>query len=224
VRAAFRNLYVLRAAMASCWIALVSAEDAGMAAGGGGGFRRGAALLLVAYPLLDAIGTVVDLRAGGNRVIGASRRIDVAAAQRANLALDLVAATAVGVAVASLAAAMDVLAGWAIVAGLLQLLVGAGRRRRIPGQWPMIVSGLGSIVGGTSFIGWSLSAVAALDRLVQYSIGGTVLYLVATLALLVSRRAEPPALSRSGAGSAGSERRPGAGPPVTSRRATPRRA
>jgi hypothetical protein len=192
VSAAFRNLYVLRAAMASCWIALVTALDAGMPVGSAGGFRLGAEALLAAYPLLDGLGTVIDLR------LGAGGRL--ALAQRVNLALDLVAAAAVGVAAASVVATMDVLAVWAVLAGLLQVLIGAGRVGRLSGQWPMILSGLGSIVGGGAFLDWQLSALAAMDRLVEYSIGGTVLYLVAALTLLFAGVGSRPRLNRGDAG------------------------
>ncbi|WP_436394589.1 DUF308 domain-containing protein [Amycolatopsis sp. MEPSY49] len=40
---------------------------------------------------------------------------------------------------------------WAIVSGLAQLAVGISRRR-LGGQWPMILSGALSAIAGTSFI------------------------------------------------------------------------
>jgi hypothetical protein len=178
VTPAFRNLYFLRVAMAACWIALVSGQDAGMAAGSGGHFRFGATLLLAAYPLVDAIGTFVDLRSGGSHSMGHF--------QVANLVVDLLAAVAILVLAPGVSVTMNAVAAWAIVVGVLMVVVGVGRRNRLRGQWALIVSGAGSIVGGFSFVGWSLSALAAMDRLVQYSIGGTVLYLVSAFSLLLA--------------------------------------
>ena len=79
---------------------------------------------------------------------------------------------------------MTVFAAWAIVVGLLQLLVGVRRLHVLGGQWPMIISGGGSVFAGTTFLGWDLSSSAAMHTLIQYSVGGAIWYVLSALWLM----------------------------------------
>jgi hypothetical protein len=69
---------------------------------------------------------------------------------------------------------MDTFAAWAIISGAIQLAVGAGRLGQLDGQWPMIISGAGSIIAATTFIDYNRSPASALHALAQYSIGGAI--------------------------------------------------
>lgn len=167
--ASLRKLYFFRVAFSVTWVALVS--FVGPSAASGSSLSILAGLLLVIYPMSDAIATIVDLRSDATGQSKVPQRINATTST----------ATAVAVTtgmLANLATAMDVFAIWASVSGAIQTLVGAQRLGRLDGQWPMIISGAGSIFAGTTFLGWAGSSSTALHALVQYSIGGAVWYLL----------------------------------------------
>ena len=180
--AALRNLYLFRVAFSAVWVALASRITPSTHSGATVNILAG--LLLVVYPISDAAATVVDLRTD---TTGRSRL-----AQRVNAATSTAAAVTVAVGVSvSLVTAMDIFAVWAIISGAIQLTVGARRHGQLAGQWPMIVSGAGSIFAGTTFIDRGRSPASALHVLAQYSIGGAIWYLLAALWLLGARTAAP---------------------------------
>jgi uncharacterized membrane protein HdeD (DUF308 family) len=68
---------------------------------------------------------------------------------------------------------------WAVVAGLVALVV-ALRRRRVGGQWPQVVSGGLSVVVGAGL--WASAAHAGSAReLAGYAVAGAVFFLVSAL-------------------------------------------
>jgi hypothetical protein len=175
---ALRNLYLLRVAFSAVWVALVTLAGSSTHAGATVSILAG--LLLVVYPISDAAATVVDLCTD---TTGRSRF-----PQHVNAATSTAAAVTVAIGVSvSLATAMNIFAVWAIISGAIQLTVGARRLRQLRGQWPMIISGAGSIFAGTTFIDWNRSPSAALHALTQYSIGGAIWYLLTALWLLRTR-------------------------------------
>jgi uncharacterized membrane protein HdeD (DUF308 family) len=181
-----RNLYLFRVAFSAVWVALVSTATPSTHSGATVSLLAG--LLLVVYPITDGAATIVDLRTD---TTGRSRL-----PQRINAATSAAAAVTVAVTVSvSLATAMDVFAVWAIISGAIQLTVGARRLGHLRGQWPMIISGAGSIFAGTTFIDWSRSLASALHALAQYSIGGAIWYLLTALWLLRARPAVPTILA-----------------------------
>ncbi|CAM5723214.1 hypothetical protein SFUMM280S_07855 [Streptomyces fumanus] len=60
---------------------------------------------------------------------------------------------------------------WAVVAGLVQLIV-AVPRRKLGGQWPMILSGGISVLAGGSFIASAGADDPALTSAVGYAVPG----------------------------------------------------
>ena len=109
------------------------------------------------YPLFDVAAAVVDLRS--SRTARPTARLYV------NIAISLLAAIGLAVAGASgIPAVLRVWGAWAIVAGLVQLIVGV-RRRRLGGQWPMILSGgISVLAGGSSSLGASADRPVADQR------------------------------------------------------------
>ncbi len=102
-----------------------------------------AAVLVVVYPLWDVACTVFDLRTSA--LDGGTRK-----SQTTNAILGI--AAAIGIASTAFthpAYAIGIFGSWAFVAGLLQLIAGIIRRRRLGGQWPMILSGLQSMAAVT---------------------------------------------------------------------------
>jgi uncharacterized membrane protein HdeD (DUF308 family) len=71
---------------------------------------------------------------------------------------------------------------WAIVAGLVQLIV-AVPRRSMGGQWPMILSGGISVLAGGSFIASAGAEQPALTSAIGYAVPGAIFFLLSALRL-----------------------------------------
>ncbi|TDC69414.1 hypothetical protein [Streptomyces hainanensis] len=167
VPAALRRLYLLRFGFAAIWGALLfaTASDLGPVS----------VTLLVLYPLFDVAAAVVDARSSGptGPTVGLY----------ANIAISSLAAVALALASASdIPAVLRVWGAWAIASGLVQLAVGASRRT-LGGQWPMIASGAGSAIAGTSFILMAGADDPTLSILGGYAIVGGLLFLASALRL-----------------------------------------
>ncbi len=174
-----RDLYLFRCGFSALWVALVVTLASAGTAGGTVSFLSG--LLLVGYPVSDAAATVFDLR-----------RAAAGWPQLVNLGSDLVAAVAIGVAARSgLAAAITAFGGWAVLSGVLMIVLAVRRQRVLRGQWLLIISGVGSVFAGISFTGWTGSPSAGLTALAQYSAGGAVWYLLTALWLWLRGRLTP---------------------------------
>ncbi|MGF1343830.1 hypothetical protein ACQSMD_27585 [Streptomyces flavovirens] len=170
--ATLRKLYLLRFGVAAVWAALLfaTADTLGPLS----------ATLLVVYPLFDVACAVVDVRSARANG-GPARGLYV------NIALSTL--TGIGLAVAAtsgIPAVLRVWGVWAVTAGLVQLIVGAARRR-LGGQWAMIASGAISTVAGASFFAQAGKDDAALGSLAGYAFLGGVFFLVSALRL---RRAD----------------------------------
>lgn len=134
-----------------------------------------AATLLVVYPLFDAAAAFVDARA--------SRATRSPNLLYANIAVSLLAAVGLAVADASgIPAVLRVWGAWAIVAGLIQLIVGV-TRRAMGGQWPMIISGAISVVAGASFIVGASAEDPTLANAAGYAVPGGLFFLLSAVRL-----------------------------------------
>ncbi|MEU6431779.1 hypothetical protein ABZ860_38265 [Microbispora sp. NPDC046973] len=164
---ALRNLYLVRFGFALAWAALLLLT--GPASGPGG------VALLVIYPLFDVAAAVIDLRF--------SKTARPAAALYVNLALSLLAAIGLAAtAASSVPATLRIWGAWAITAGIVQLIVAVGRRR-LGGQWAMILSGAISTIAGTGFILQAGTPTASLTSLAGYATVGGVFFLISALRL-----------------------------------------
>ncbi|KAA9378214.1 hypothetical protein F5972_15105 [Microbispora cellulosiformans] len=167
IASALRRLYLVRFAFAIVWaLALfTTASNLGPLA----------VTLLVLYPLFDVAAAAIDARA--SRATGSPALLYV------NIAVSLITAIGVAIACASgIPAVLRVWGAWAIVAGLVQLLVGV-TRRRMGGQWPMIISGGISVLAGVSFIVGAASAGPTLANAAGYAVPGGVFFLVSAFRL-----------------------------------------
>ncbi|MEO3811081.1 hypothetical protein ABGB17_18955 [Sphaerisporangium sp. B11E5] len=164
---ALRNLYVVRFGFALLWAVLLFliGPDSGPVS----------VALLVIYPLFDVAAAVADLRS--------STTARPAAALYVNLVLSLLAAAGLAATAGSGApAALRVWGAWAITAGIVQLVVAVGRRR-LGGQWAMILSGAISTIAGTAFVLQAGTPAASLTNLAGYATVGGVFFLVSALRL-----------------------------------------
>lgn len=162
-----RRLYFVRFAFAIVWalVMITTAKHLGPLA----------VTLLVLYPLFDVAAAVIDARA--SRATGSPTLLYM------NVVVSLIAAVGLAFAGASgIPAVLRVWGVWAVVAGLIQLIVGA-TRRTMGGQWPMIISGGISVLAGGSFIASASADNPALTNAIGYAIPGAVFFLISAIRL-----------------------------------------
>ncbi|GAA5161783.1 membrane protein [Pseudonocardia eucalypti] len=164
---ALRRLYLVRFGFALTWAAGLFSTASGIG--------PVSAALLVIYPLFDMGAAVVDARSSrGSRSVQGLY---------VNIAISAVAAAGLVFAVTSgIPAVLRVWGAWAVVAGLVQLVV-ALRRRKLGGQWAMIASGGISTLAGISFFPQAAAPGASLGNLAGYALLGGVFFLVSALRL-----------------------------------------
>jgi uncharacterized membrane protein HdeD (DUF308 family) len=176
-----RRLYLIRAVFSIVWVALIFATTSSLVSADKPSAI--AAVLLVVYPLWDAVATLLERRLTGASAVDRIRTI--------NVILGIVATVAMIVAVfTTIGSALLVFGIWALLSGALQLTVAIRRRRALGAQWPMIISGGLSVVAGASFAIMSASSSSGLSGIAGYSAFGAFWFVVAFVALTVrSRRA-----------------------------------
>ncbi len=162
-----RRLYFVRFAFAGIWAALVAAT--------GSTISPLSEALLVLYPLFDVAAAIVDARSatGSKPFFGLY----------VNMAISLLAGIGLAFAASSgIPAVLRVWGVWAIVAGLVQLTVGLVRRR-LGGQWAMIISGAISTLAGISFIVQAGGPHGSLTTLAGYATLGGIFFLISAIRL-----------------------------------------
>lgn len=174
IAATLRNLYSVRFAFQLVWaIVLILTAPAGLG--------PVSITLLLLYPLFDVVAAIIDHRA--SRTTGPAPLLYV------NMALSLLTAVGLGFAVASGVPAVMVVWGiWAVTAGAVQLIV-AILRRRLGGQWPMILSGGISVLAGASFIFGAANA-ESVAGVGGYAILGAVFFLISAIRLQRAAKAD----------------------------------
>ena len=104
-----------------------------------------AAIMLVAYPLWDALANYLDAQRSGGLIANKSQMI--------NFTISIITALAVTIALTqSMNNVLFVFGTWAVVAGLLQVATGVRRWKSADAQWAMILSGAQSALAGSFFI------------------------------------------------------------------------
>jgi uncharacterized membrane protein HdeD (DUF308 family) len=171
--AILRRIYVIRFAFAVVWAALIFVTSATI-----GPLTT---VLLVLYPLVDAVAVIVQIRAeGGSR---GSRP-----AEWINVALSVVAAIALGWGATVSSAAVLIAWGiWAILSGLTQLLA-AILRRKSGGQVALIVSGAISVLAGGAFAAQGVQGGGNITGIGGYAILGGIFFLIAAIRLSIVLR------------------------------------
>jgi uncharacterized membrane protein HdeD (DUF308 family) len=163
-----RTLYFTRAPFSVLWVILVflfAKTSTGIAT-----------ILLIVYPAWDVVGTFLDIRANQ----GSSSKTP----QYVNAVISSITTIAVGIALQKgIPEALIVFGVWAIGTGLIQLILGLKRRKFLGGQWPMIISGGQSVLGGTSFILLAHDPTKGITSLAGYAAFGAFYYLLAAFRL-----------------------------------------
>ncbi len=162
-----RTLYYVRAAFNIIWVTLISIYA--------NSSPEITAALLIIYPIWDVVGTIADILI--NRGTGSLMP------QYVNLAMSSIAAIAVGFAIRDgVPQALIVFGIWAMIAGIIQLITGLQRQKALGGQWPIIISGGQSTIGGLSFIVLSNSPLG-LASLAGYSAFGAFYFILAAITI-----------------------------------------
>lgn len=160
-----RKLYYTRAAFSISWVIIVSL------------FAKGsleiASILLIIYPAWDVFGTIMDIRANRNNATSKTP-------QYVNIAISTITTIAIALALQQgIPMTLIVFGAWAILTGLIQFILGLSRRKSMSGQWPMIISGGQSILGGTANIVLAHDASRGIASLATYVAFGAFYYLLA---------------------------------------------
>ena len=172
------RIFLVRGLVAIVWAVVFAAVSDSLTTG----VTVGAGVLLVLYPLIDAVASVIDARAQG----GSARQLLVA-----NAAASTVAAVALGVAATGTVADVFAVFGiWAGVAGAAQLVVALRRRAQLGNQWPLLLANGVSVIGGIAFVTAAIAAQnPTLSMLSIYAAtGGTEFVIQAGLLARRNRR------------------------------------
>ena len=156
------QVFLIRGLVAIAWAAaFVVASDSLTT-----GVSVGAAILLVLYPLIDVIASLIDARSQG----GSARRLLVL-----NAAASAVAAVALGVAATgTVADAVAVFGVWAGVSGAAQVVVALRRRAQFGNQWPLLAAGSVSVIAGVAYLISAAGGDPMLSMIALYAAtGGT---------------------------------------------------
>ena len=164
-----RWIYLVRGLAAIAWAAaFASTKDS---------LTTSSAVLLFAYPGIDVLASLIDLRT--------QREAD----QRKVLIFGgaTSAVAAVGLALAASGDISDVLrvfGVWATVSGLTQIVVAVRRRSAATGgQWSMLVAGALSTLVGIFYNVEASGSSPKLDELVTYATAGGVFFVIQALVL-----------------------------------------
>lgn len=169
-----RTLYFMRTAFSVIWVILVSVfakTNSGIAS-----------ILFIIYPVWDVFATYLDIKANPPYVSKTPQYV--------NVVFGIL--TTVGVALAlkkGVPEALIVFGVWAIVTGLIQLVLGLRRRKELGGQWPMMISGGQSMLGGSSFIFLAHSPSMGISSLAGYAAFGAFYFLLAAIRLSKMKKA-----------------------------------
>lgn len=163
-----RTLYFLRTAFSILWAILLSV------------FVKTnphiTSFLFIIYPAWDVFATWLDIKANPSYVSKTP--------QYTNAIIGIL--TTLGVALAlqmGVPEALIVFGAWAIITGLIQLVLGLRRRKELAGQWPMILSGGQSMLAGTAFILMAHSPSMGINSLAGYAAFGAFYFLIAAIRL-----------------------------------------
>lgn len=173
------KLYFTRASFSIVWVILVFA------------FAKNnqwlASFLFIIYPLWDAVATYFDIRSNSPE--------QSKTPQYVNAVISIITTVAVVLALQkSIPNALIVFGIWAILTGLIQLILAISRRKQFGGQWPMIISGGQSMLGGSSFIILAHAPTSGINSLAGYAAFGAFYFLLAAIRLTKEAGKATPAI------------------------------
>lgn len=171
-----RKLYFLRASFSIIWVILVS-----VLAKGNAGI---AMVLFIIYPAWDAVATFLDIKANPPAAPKAPQYINAGI----SIAMTIVVIVALQKGIPE---SIIVFGVWAILAGLIQLMLGLRRRKQLGAQWPMIISGGQSVLAGGAFIAMAHDPNMGISSLAGYAAFGAFYFILTAIRLSKTIKAAP---------------------------------
>jgi uncharacterized membrane protein HdeD (DUF308 family) len=168
------HLFLIRGLVAIVWAVAFAAVADSLTTG----VTVGAAVLVVLYPLIDVVASLIDAR----RERGSAQQVLLAGATTSAIAAAALAVAAT----TSVAAVLAVFGVWAFVSGAAQLIAALRRRAEYGLQLPMLLAGAGSVGFGVAFVIASTGTEPMLSMLAIYAAGGGIDFIVQ--AWLLARR------------------------------------
>ena len=170
------QVFLTRGVVAIAWAVVFAAASHSLTTA----VTAGAGVLLVLYPLIDVVASVIDARSQQ----GSARQLLLA-----GTAVSAAAAVALGVAATgSVADVLAVFGVWAAISGAAQLVVALRRRALLGNQWPMLLAGGGSVIGGVAYIILAAGGNPKLRLLAIYAATGGVEFIIQAWLLARRRR------------------------------------
>jgi len=168
----FKRYYFLRFVVSAIWVVLAFTVARDM--------PTLAAILLVAYPIWDAVANYVDAQRNGGLMRNKSQML--------NFFVSILTAIAVAIALSrSMHAVLAVFGVWAVFSGLFQLLTAIRRWKFVGAQWAMILSGAQSALAGAAFVIMASSQQpVGIAAVAPYAAFGAFYFLLSTVWLAVS--------------------------------------
>jgi len=163
-----RTLYFTRAAFSIIWVIIISLfakTSIGLAY-----------ILFIIYPAWDVLGTFLDIKANQNNLSKTPQYVNAAISSITTITVIIALQNGV-------TEALIVFGIWAIGTGLIQFILGLRRNKFLSGQWPMIISGAQSVIGGTVTIITAHSASKGIPSLAAYVAFGAFYYLLTAFRL-----------------------------------------
>ncbi|GIF63260.1 membrane protein [Asanoa ishikariensis] len=175
------RIYLVRGLVAIAWAVAFSTAHESLSAT--------SVVLLVAYPLIDVVATLLDTR----QTSGSPART----LQVFNTGLSAAAAVGLGVAaISGIGAVLATFGVWAVVSGAAQFTVALRRRAELGRQWPSLTAGALSVIAGATYLVQAADAHPSLQALITYTAaGGTFFVLQAAGLAWRQRRMRSRALS-----------------------------
>ena len=170
------HVFLTRGLIAIVWaIVFAAASDS---------LTFGVGVLLVVYPLIDVVASVIDAR--GQQ--GSARQLLLA-----NAAVSTAAAVALGIAATGDKGDVFAVFGvWALLAGVAQFGVAIRRRAIFGRQLPLLIAGAGSTIFGIYFLVMSGSNDPRLRMIAAYAAGGGLEFVIQAWLLARRRRSAAP--------------------------------
>jgi uncharacterized membrane protein HdeD (DUF308 family) len=165
-----QRLFLIRGLLAIAWavVLAVTADE----------LTTGVGVLLVLYPVIDAVASAIDAR---GQDASARRLLEL------NALVSVVAAVALGFAAAGdKGDVLAVFGAWALLTGIAQVVVAVRRRKTLGRQWPLLLAGTGSTFFGVAFLIMSGAADPRLEMIAFYAAGGGIEFVIQ--AWLLARR------------------------------------
>ena len=173
------HVFLIRGLIAIVWAAVFAVVADSLTVGAG--------VLLVVYPLIDVVASLVDARTQQ----GSARQVLLTGA-----ATSALAAIALGIAAfGSVANVYAVFGVWAVVSGAAQFVTALRRRAQLGLQFPMLAAGGVSVLLGVGFLIAAATADLQLNLLAIYAATGGIDFIVEAYLLVRSTRRPAPVVA-----------------------------